>query len=560
MARPLIKFGLTGASASRPLAPYYYSSYSDRPEVMDRTRPWRHEVDLDDLYLMMMENSSVRKSIQTLRDYFFKKGYEWEPEYSRQCNACGHKHDAESEPDVCEKCGMGDPQGIGLVWYTDPDENVIEECEAFFKQVDRNGHSLIDSLKIYNDHLEIADDSFAVVLQEYKLNPETGLIEERKVKEMFIADPRNFKAVQDPRTHIPGGRYFICLRHRPTSIRLRPYNYIQAGVGGAGSSGIVGGAAREQPGFCDYSDENGRCGMKLRDVWYVSHEIGSKDTPVEFFIGPDIDTPGEVIHGSKYSQSYLYGLPPGIASYNIARTQVFMETYVRRWYEEGRIPRAILWIPTRAADQIRPVLKEAEDRNVTAGGTYMPKIAYDPGDSGGRVPVTVTELSKPPPELGMMETHAYFTKRIAANWGVAPIIHGITDAAGLQNQGPTQWQVTQLAAEIGQAHFNDFFFPRLLEIMGKKGWKLKLKEVEEKNEMMEWQVKLAEAQYAQMMQMLGFPAIARDNEGHFEFPDEPQPMMMPGMMGGMPPGGGGGGPPPGEEPPPEEEEPPYERR
>ena len=160
----------------------------------------------------------------------------------------------------------------------------------------------------------------------------------------------------------------------------------------------------------------------------------------------------------------------------------------------------------------------------------------------------------------MMETHAYFTKRIAANWGVAPIIHGITDAAGLQNQGPTQWQVTQLAAEIGQAHFNDFFFPRLLEIMGKKGWKLKLKEVEEKNEMMEWQVKLAEAQYAQMMQMLGFPAIARDNEGHFEFPDEPQPMMMPGMMGGMPPGGGGGGPPPGEEPPPEEEEPPYERR
>lgn len=547
--------------AGRPINPVYWAQSTTRyPGILERMEE-PFEVGPPELYLIAKECNAVRKSIQALRDYIFKEGYEWVPKFSKKCKACQFEHPSETDPEFCANCGSGkqpQPQNqmpasmtgnpmMGTVtvpgqapevqWYDSPNENEVKQMEKFFEKTDIIGHTFIQTLKMFEDHLNIVDDAFLISLQDYELvqddvfiDPETEKIYRRgdvyksEIKEIIVADSKNFKFIMDNRTMVPGGMYYICLNHRPTTRNQSPQ-----------TANLIpkGGKVSTKPGTCDHLLDSGeKCGMKLHDVWYVSHAPGSKEQILEYYIGPEEETGflGEVIHSSKYSDSYGYGYAPGVSIYNMARLLMSGERYMKTFYDEERTPRSAIFIPTTNPDGVMAAWKKAEDTNVSQEGHYVPKFTYNPAE--GKVPVQYIEFSKLPAELQHIEQRDECYRRIGSAYGVDPVFHGNTNAVGQQQQGPTMWNVTTLAAQIGQGVYNDTVLPRVLKWFGIKDWKLRLKEVEERDDMQKWQVKMLEANYAQQMQVLGFGATGRDSEGHFIFPKRPQ--MQPGMgMGGM---------------------------
>lgn len=595
-SNPRFQLGLAKAgTASRPTRPDYRRNLSaGRPQVMERHES---EVTLDELYDITKNVNAVRKSIQSLRDHIFKNGFVWEKKFSRKCRRCQHEHHPGEQPDYCEQCEFGsaeeeedegilgelpgleeatedngepesfiepgeevsspaeylhteqeespgddwwfDPEDSTEQWFYEPDETARMEAEEFFQRVDRNGHTLTESLKQFEEHLETADDGFLVVIQDYSLNEDGQIADVDEVRELFVADPRNFRMVQDPETGLPGGRWFICLDHRPRDPKRAdhddwvPDDDVQHRV-------------YEEAGTCRVPG----CDKKLHDVWYVSAEPGagsagvgtlpSKSDIGEFYVGPSEMAdgtwwPGEVIHASKYSMSYGYGYSPANSIYDMAKALQHMERYIRTFYEEERTPRSAIFIPTRNPERVESVWRQAEDRNVSQEGHFVPKFTYDPAESNQGI--QYEEFSPLPEEMQFGEVRDEFYRRIGSAWGVAPVFHGSVDTVGQMNQGPTQWQVTADAARKSQDVYNKKVFPKLLQILGIEGWSFELEEVEEQDEIEKMQVKMMKAQHAMTMMQLGFPPQKRTEEGEFEFPHEPME-MGPEQMGG---GGGMGG-------------------
>src|SRR3990167_2694197 len=201
------------------------------------------EIGLEDLYMMSQRNNAIRKSIQALRDYLFKSGYYWEKEYSKKCRTCDYKHSVDSNPAECVRCGGTE--------FVQPDPLLTADIDKFFKRVDLNGHTLQEILKMYEDHLNVADDAFLVVAKDYEFEMD-GSIKGWTVKELHVPDPRTFKLILDAQTQVPGGLWWMCLRHRPVTYK-DPTTHQER------KSGRV----YQAPGNCQ------ECGGKLNDVWIL---------------------------------------------------------------------------------------------------------------------------------------------------------------------------------------------------------------------------------------------------------------------------------------------------
>lgn len=513
LGRRILKLGLVGRGTNSE-----FYGLRQGPIIAERTQ----EIGLHDLYQMAQRCNAVRKSIQALRDYLFKEGYVWSPEYSKKCKSCGYKHPKDYNPDECVRCGGTE--------FLRPDPALVEDADRFFKRVDLNGHTFLEVLKLYEENLNIADDSFLVVAKDYELGVD-GSIEGWQIKELHCPDTRTFKIIIDAQTQVPGGMWYICLRHRPVTYK-DPVTRQER------KSGRVYNA----PGNCV------ECGGRLYDVWYVSTIRGTSSGAnptsaniAEYYIG-DVNMPNgtiaqEVIHNSKYSNTYGYGYSPIISVWDMAKTLVKMEEYTRKFYEEERTPRSAIFIPTNNPAAVRAAWKEAEDKYVSQGPGFIPKFTYDAGSSSGNRPVQYMEFSKLPQELQMIETSDYYYRRIGSAFGVAPVFHGNVDAVGMQQQGPTQWQVTVLAAQVGQSLYNDKLLPALCQQLGIHGeWDLRLVEVEEKDEAQKIQLDLMKVQEAQQKIALGLQFQGVDESGNYLFGTTPQVGMGQSGMDAPPSG------------------------
>lgn len=578
--------------AGRPRDSNYYNyGYYQGPDVLQRIQ-YPVDITLLDLYEVAEKCNAVRKAIQAIRDYIFKEGIDFRPKFGRRCRQCFWESPPGSKPDFCGGCGMGNapegPQAMGpgvpppgappgtppsgLIgvppppgytsaiphasaepeptedWFDEPDEKEKKAAEKFFRCVNRNRQDIYEALKMYEWHLNVADDSFLVAVQDYEVDTcpceNFGKIVSTDLKELIVADPKNFLKVEDNRTMRPGGKWWICLRHRPTCRT-------QTGIYGSQIQSLqpTGGTAYQKPGICEERVGGEKCGLPLHDVWYVSHEPGNPNKVLEYYIGPEIasngdEFPGEVIYGAKHLFSYGYGLSPLIAVFDLAKFLMYSERYMRKAYELERTPRAALFIGTRNPKSVQKAFKEAEDKNRSQEGHWFPKFTYDPGEHGQ---VQVVDLFRTPKEMDMGPARDEAYRRIGAALGVAPVFQGNVEAAGLQNQGPTQWQVTSLAAEISQEHYNRKVFVTLGTLMSLHDWDMVLNEVEERNEIQEEQIQLMKVQRALSMQQLGFSPTGIDENGDFSYPSKPAPQPMGGMGGGAMgmTGPGGAGPPQG---------------
>lgn len=488
--------------------------------------PRREPYSLEDLYDIFFGCNAVRRSIQTLVDYSLKEGWEWEPHYSRRCLNCKEEYPPDDVPKHCEECGaetIYTARGEEIPWFEEPSKALTKVLDRRFKEVSVNGHSLFETLRMAMIHANVCDDGFIIVHQDYQKFDEAGKPIKWQVAEITVPDPRNFRMLIDPVTRMPGDdRSWVCHLHRP--------NYKHDPSTGR----IVSrGQPEIQPGFCKVEG----CGLPLEKAWFVSTETGNRDSIVAYYLQR------EVIHFSQYSPDYGHGFSQLASVYNESRLLMRMIEYMKTFYDEERVPRLLITWATESPDQIRALMEEAENRNVSQDGHYPMQIAFPPSAHGGANPVQIHELSKLPQEMQFLDVHDYCYRRIGSAFGIAPVFHGNVDAIGLQSQGPTQWAVTTLAAAMQQRVINEKVFPRILDLFGVKDYNLKLKEPEEKDELAKGQLELMELQKALLKQQLGFRVKGMRDDGVVEFDSEPTPQGGPGGPGmpGMP-GMGGGGP------------------
>lgn len=560
--------------ASRGVSPEHYDAMTgSRAGPLER--PMLSDVTLEDIRHVAMNCNALRKTIDALTDYIFSNGYTFEPAFSVRCRACEHEHDAEVHPDECEKCGMDQDRweaaGHDGAWSEEPDDDRRKRVDAWFDHVDKNQHALLETCKMFNETLEQVDDAFLVAAGvDYDLDDDGNIVDWDLMGsaegEVYVPDPVNFKLVAHPKTLEPGQRWSICLSHRPQpSIPgMRDEDartYDAAGTAevhhpgeesaelraGPTTQGRVYPASQDR---CTHRLEDGSmCGKRLYDVWYVNTvpysqggASGHGHDVIEYYIGPDPETdfPGEVIHTSKYHHSYGYGHSPAYSVYNMATSLMAMERYIRDWYENQRTPRGALFFNADDVESIRGEFEQAENIYSSQGphgGAYIPKFAARNRDGGEFV--KFIDFSNLPEELQFQQVRDEFYRRIGSAYGVSPVFHGNVDAIGLQNQGPTQWQVTKLAAEWGQWIFDEKVFPKLAKWLHLDDWNLELAPVDEQDDLDEMQVKLMKVNEAQQLQQMGFTVIRRAEDGEFEFSEEPDPEALEQAQGGMGDGFGG---------------------
>lgn len=529
-------FGLVGR-APNPSQPYYYDS---KAMVMPR----HDTVPLNELYYLAVHCNPIYKALQTIRDYLMKEGYKWVKRYSAKCLDCGFEHPTSHEPQACESCGS--------TALHEPEESRMREVDEFFQSCDFNDNQFMEIMKMFEWHLDISNTGYLVVGKEYKgFDQETGNPNLWKVRDLHVPDPRNFHRVMDTRNQKPGGKWWICIgKHPTTGESCRPGSFVDRN-----GQDVKRGRVYSQPGRCD------DCHGRLFEVWFVASKAPvytgtnqlNEDSIAQYYLGPirleDGSVLREVISTNKYLISYEYGDSPMVAVYKLAITLLSMENYNYTFYHEERAPRILLSVQTNNPEGIKNVWETIQDRQVGQGGHHIPLITHDPGNSGANRPMQVLEISKTPQELGMLDVNKWFYTCIASAFGVTPLFLGINTNSGMQSQGPTQWQVQTLTAEIGQNIYNQKVFPQLLEQFGlhKEGWKLILVRPEERIDAQQTELRLQKMEEAIGLQGLGFEVLSRDHNGDYKFSTRPtQPTDMGGGMdgGSMAPPTGGGVPPP----------------
>jgi predicted Zn-ribbon and HTH transcriptional regulator len=522
-------FGLVGRAPS-PTMPFYYDS---RPIVLPRT----DTVPLPELYYLATHCNPVYKALQTIRDYLMKEGYKWVKRYSAKCVDCGFEHPTSHEPQKCESCGS--------TALHEPDEKRMRDVDEFFQSCDYNDNQFIEIMKMFEWHLDITNTAYLVVAKEYKEFDEKGNPKLWRNRDLFVPHPMTFHKVIDTRTQRPGGKWWICIGKNPvTGEPCRPGDNIDKD-----GNEVRKGRVYTKPGRCE------DCAGKLFEVWYVAGKapLGIGTTSVadenisQYYLGPirleDGTVLREVISTNKYLISYDYGDSPMVAIYKLAITLLSMENYNYTFYHEERAPRILLSVQTNNPEGIKNVWDSVQDKNVGQGNHHIPLITHDPGNSGANRPMQVLEISKTPQELGMLDVNKWFYTCIASAFGVTPLFLGINTNSGMQSQGPTQWQVQTLTAEIGQNVFNNKVFPQLLEQFGlhKDGWKLILVRPEEKIDAQQVELRLQKMEEAIGLQSLGFEVLSRDHNGDYKFGTRPVAPPMGGMGGQQQPGGANGG-------------------
>lgn len=475
-----------------------------------------------DLYNLANVNSVLRTITVNLKNEIFRQPPVWKPKFVVKCNNCGHEHQQFVEN--CIDCGSPS--------LREPNMTQLDRFEEFIDKANKNGMTLKNVLKQCEDDLNIADDMYLILIKEYVADGE-GIMYER-VKEIIRGDPVIMRIVSNEKGEI-GNRWWICPHHRDI-----PYDETETD-----EHSRTLGRIYEQPGKCE------KCGRNMLEVHYVSvHATNEGKDAAQFYLE------GEVIHTSKYSPSLLYGYPPVISVWKESTTILNMTNYVNEYYRYKRAPNGALFVSTMNPESMYKKWDEIQER-LRVDPLYTPLIAVQGESSSKGNRVEFVKFMDSLQEMGYIEGKDDIRQRISALYGVTNILMNDSGTSGGLNNEGLQIKVTDRAVETGQNVWNENVFPRLLQAFSITDWTLTLQPNEETDKMKRVQLKTAEAQYAQIMQNMGFK-VEKDEDNNFVFSGEAidmgeqqrqeQEMAMQQQSGEGFEGGDAGMVDPGEEP------------
>ena len=457
------------------------------------------------LYAVAHENLILRTVLSKLQQEIFRRGYYWEKKFRFKCDTCSEEfhHDVE----ICTTC-----QGP----VKPPDAEEIIYPRWMLKQQNSMEQDFIQILYEIEKDLDIVDDAFLIIIKEYYVDPDDGVIQFFRVKEIIRGDPIFMRIVSDKRG-VRGGRYKVCPLHRT------------------------------QISYPGQEDNCQVCGGIMEDVHYINMAGSGKS---QYYLK------GEVIHISKDNPSKLYGRSPVNTMWRQAMTLTAMDNYMYTSYQKRRAPKGIISVTTDNLESMKSFWKTVDEK-MERDPHYIPKVGIE--SATGRGGVNWVKFMDTLEEMQYIAVRDEMRNRIAAFYGVSAVF--MIDngkSGGLSNEG-MQILVTNRAVEYGQKMYTDVLFPRMLREMGVFDWKLTLYPNEEEDEITRLRRDEMEANLAQRMMMLGYkPELLEEGERDIRFvykkidPMEQQgappggggmPMMPPGMPPGMPQGMPPGMPP-----------------
>jgi len=422
------------------------------------------------IYHVANQSTIVRTCIVQLKTEIFRRGYVWEKSFTLKCKDCDYPSNKQIEE--CPECGS---TNLGT-----PSTPQKKYAESFFNSYVNSSEQLfIDVLKELEADLNIADDSYLILVKEYYLD-NNGVAVMSKVMELYRGDPVTMYIDIDENGD-RGKAHYTCITHREI-----------------------------------YDDDEHsncpECNGPLLPIVYINRVHGHDQYFVE----------GEVIHSSKYSPSRIYGIPPIITLWSHVTTLLAMENYVNTSYTKARTPKGILAVQTNNMESLVRYWKGVKEK-LEKDPHYIPIMGIET-EGTNRGSVEWVPFMHTLKEMEYTAIKDDLRDRVGAFYGVSKIFQGDTSTSGGLNNEGMQILVTNRSVELGQNVYNQYLFPRLIKEFGITDWDLKLLRSEEEDTVSELRRREIEINLATQIKNLGFE-VDMDEDGNFVYKKEaPEPV------------------------------------
>ena len=364
------------------------------------------------------------------------------------------------------------------------------------ESINSNEQSLEDVSRQLERDLEVADNAYLLVLKNYWIDDNTGLISEKRteIKEMIRVDPPQVAMIADSDGRIgyddKRNEIFVCPRFEHRDKRLTA-------------------------NVCD------KCGAQaLKAIMEVNsvYSIGIPQ-PKRVIYGE-----GEVIwKAGKYKPGINYGFSPIYSIWSKAMSLTHMDEYIRKYFDKMRPPRGRLVIASRNYETFRKSWDMLEQK--ATEDPYMIHPLLVESEKGGKNMAQWIDFTGSLKELEFMALRKELRQIIGAVYGVLPLYFGEMPS-GWSQEG-LQVTITNRAVTWSQDILRKAFLNKIAHLLGVDDWELRLKAGEETDKLRELQTQSTEIQNMAAMQGMGFE-VKRTHTGEFKVSKDPiiNPMMM----------------------------------
>jgi len=225
----------------------------------------------------------------------------------------------------------------------------------------------------------------------------------------------------------------------------------------------------------------------------------------------------EIIHFNKYSaNARLYGQSPIIGLSKKIETALAIESFQNKIYRLERPPKGFLDVPghdEESLNRLGEYIAEETRRNPN----FIPILSSRDASTTAKFVPVMPNMD----ELMMLPYMDRINNDINASYGVMPLVVGQMQGVGGLNSEGEQITIfdrtireTQMCVEMG-------FFKRLLKIMGIDSWKIKFKDINERDETKYLNNMNLKAQIITQMQNVGVE-MDLDSDGNLQLPQAPE--------------------------------------
>ena len=474
------------------------------------------------IYELADNIDALRIPIETLNREIFKNGFEVVEKWKFKCQDCGKEFQyqplAQDLPDdqpfqtnqdnednslpkskrrTTNKSEEMECDSCGSVKLLRPQPQNRKKLEGLLNEsINSNEQTLEDVTRQLERDLEVADNAYLLVLKNYWVDDNTGLISEKKteIKEMLRVDPPQVAMIADSDGRVgyddKRNAVYVCPRFEHRDKRLTQNT-------------------------CD------RCGAQaLKAVCEVNsvYSIGIPQ-PKRVIYGE-----GELIwKAGKYKPGLIYGYSPIYSVWSKAMSLSHMDEYIRKYFDKMRPPRGMLLIASRNYETFRKSWDMLEQK--ATEDPYMIHPLLVESEKGGKNMAQWIDFTGSLKELEFMALRKELRQIIGAIYGVLPLYYGEMPS-GWSQEG-LQVTITNRAVTWGQDILKKSFYSKIARLLGVEDWEIRLKAGEETDKLRELQTQSTEIANMAAMQNMGFE-VKRTHTGEFKVSKDPiiNPMMM----------------------------------
>ena len=503
----LLKKLRSSQDTERPIVSGVYSSSSSGVKVPI------YPIALRRIEVMANDIDALRLMIEVIQSEMFKNGLEVVPDYKYLCKneKCGKKYMTkpidtellssimkgnvdEDEKLKCDVCGKTD-----FEQPTPQDRKKLQDLIEH--EQNDNGQKIEQVARMFERDLDIFDNAYLVLIYDYEKNTKNK-IESQTLHEMVVVSPVNTALIGNMAGQLGiddlGTAYYVCPFHRSMTVARKK---------------------GEDVPRCKICD----CETKVA-ILQIDNGGGFDGGKGQMYYAID-----EVIFkAGKYKPGLMYGYTPIFSIWSKADALKHMDEYIRKYFDKQRPPRSMMFIGTKNIQTTNKAWDQMTEKAKQDPYELNPVLVET--EQSGRNMVQMVDLTGSLQELQFIDVRSEFKRAIGAMYGVLPLFSG--DLPNGWSQDGLAMAVSNRKMAWGQKVLADSFFDPLTQLLGVKGWKIRLKSGEMTDELRVEQIQAQKINNATAMRNMGFEVMV-NAEGEFVFSSKPTQPTMIGGQGGL---------------------------